>query len=414
MLAVKSKLLEKIDATPVKSAKKVALAYSGGLDSTLCAVLAKEKYKVEELIPITVDVGQGQDEMDAAIQKAHLLGITPIVIDAKEEFAALWLSKAIQANSNYEGYPVSTSMTRQLIASKIAAMALKLGCDAIMEGSSGKGNDQYRMHNVFKLYAPELDVLVPVRDFDLTRGEEEELSKELGIPITEVMQGGDDKTMWCRSLASGAIGLNQPIPENAWLWWKSPAKAASQPSQVSVTFQKGVPVALDGVELPLPQIVSKLNVIAGSHGIGKIDIFEDGIMGLKSRELYEAPAAAVLLKLHHDLEQFCLTKEELDFKALVDQKWGYLVYHGSWFSPLKEALDGFIASTQANLSGTETATLFHGSIDITSRQSEQSLFFPEIRGLQSRSFNQQLCGPAAQIAGLPWEVLAKRKSKVSH
>ena len=414
MLAVKSKLLEKIDATPVKTAKKVALAYSGGLDSTLCAVLAKEKYHVEELIPITVDVGQGQDEMDAAIDKAKLLGITPVVIDAKDEFAGTWLAKAIQANSNYEGYPVSTSMTRQLIASRIAAMALKLGCDAIMEGSSGKGNDQYRMHNVFKLFAPQLDVLVPVRDFDLTRGEEEELSKELGIPITEVMQGGDDKTMWCRSLASGAIGLNQPIPDHAWLWWKPPAKAASEPSQVSITFEQGVPVALDGVELPLPQIVSKLNVIAGSHGIGKIDIFEDGIMGLKSRELYEAPAAAVLLKLHHDLEQFCLTKEELDFKALVDQKWGYLVYHGSWFSPLKEALDSFIASTQAHLSGTETATLFHGSIDITSRKSEQSLFFPEIRGLQSRSFNQQLCGPAAQIGGLPWEVLAKRNSKVSH
>jgi argininosuccinate synthase len=414
MLAVKSTLLEKIDATPVKTAKKVALAYSGGLDSTLCAVLAKEKYHVEELIPITVDVGQGQDEMDAAIQKAKLLGITPIVIDAKDEFAGTWLAKAIQANSNYEGYPVSTSMTRQLIASKIAVMALKLGCDAIMEGSSGKGNDQYRMHNVFKLFAPQLDVLVPVRDFDLTRGEEEELSMELGIPITEVMQGGDDKTMWCRSLASGAIGLNQPIPDHAWLWWKPPAQVASEPTQVSVTFEHGVPVALDGVELPLPQIVSKLNVIAGSHGIGKIDIFEDGIMGLKSRELYEAPAAAVLLKLHHDLEQFCLTKDELDFKALVDQKWGYLVYHGSWFSPLKEALDGFISSTQAHLNGTETATLFHGSVDITARQSVESLFFPEIRGLQSRSFNQQLCGPAAQIGGLPWEVLAKRKSKVAH
>jgi len=414
MLAVKSKLLEKIDATPVKTAKKVALAYSGGLDSTLCAVLAKEKYHVEELIPITVDVGQGQDEMDAAIQKAKLLGITPIVIDARDEFAGTWLAKAIQANSNYEGYPVSTSMTRQLIASKIAALALKLGCDAIMEGSSGKGNDQYRMHNVFKLFAPQLEVLVPVRDFDLTRGEEEELSKELGIPITEVMQGGDDKTMWCRSLASGAVGLNQPIPDHAWLWWKPPAKVASEPGQVSIIFEQGVPVALDGVELPLPQIVSTLNVIAGSHGIGKIDIFEDGIMGLKSRELYEAPAAAVLLKLHHDLEQFCLTKEELDVKALVDQKWGYLVYHGFWFSPLKEALDGFIGSTQAHLNGTETATLFHGSIDITARQSPESLFFPEIRGLQSRSFNQQLCGPAAQIAGLPWEVLAKRNSKVSH
>lgn len=414
MLAVKSKLLEKIDATPVKTAKKVALAYSGGLDSSLCAVLAKEKYQVEELFPITVDVGQGQDEMDAAIQKAKVLGITPIVIDAKQEFAEIWLSKAIQANSNYEGYPVSTSMTRQLIASKIAALALKLGCDAIMEGSSGKGNDQYRMHNVFKLFAPQLDVLVPVRDFDLTRGEEEELSKELGIPITEVMQGGDDKTMWCRSLASGAIGLNQPIPENAWLWWKPPAKTKPTPTQISVTFDHGVPTSLDGQPLPLPEIVSTLNVIAGSHGIGKIDIFEDGIMGLKSRELYEAPAAAVLLKLHHDLEQFCLTKEELEFKTIVDQKWGYLVYHGAWFSPLKDALDSFIATTQVHVRGTVVATLFHGSVDIDTRQSNQSLFFPEIRSLQSRSFNQQLCGPAAQIAGLPWEVLAKRAVKVAH
>jgi len=414
MLAFKSKVLEKIEATPVKTAKKVALAYSGGLDSSLCAVLAKEKYNVEELLPITVDVGQGQDEMDAAIQKAKVLGITPIVVDVKDEFANNWLAKAIQANSNYGGYPVSTSMTRQLIASKIAVLALQLGCDAIMEGSSGKGNDQYRMHNVFKLFAPQLDVLVPVRDFDLTRGDEEELSKELGIPITEVMQGGDDKTLWCRSLASGAIGLNQPIPENAWLWLKSPAKQKSTPTQVSMTFDHGVPVALDGTKMSLPEIVATLNVIAGNHGIGKIDIFEDGIMGLKSRELYEAPAAAVLLKLHHDLEQFTLTKEELDFKAGVDQKWAYLVYHGAWFSPLKAALDAFIETTQEQVSGTVIANLFHGTIDLESRQSKHSLFFPEIRGLQSRSFNQQLCGPAAQIGGLPWEVLAKRNAKVAN
>jgi len=414
MLAFKSKVLEKIEATPVKTAKKVALAYSGGLDSSLCAVLAKEKYQVEELLPITVDVGQGQDEMEAAIQKAKVLGITPIVVDVKDEFANDWLARAIQANSNYGGYPVSTSMTRQLIASKIAVLALQLGCDAIMEGSSGKGNDQYRMHNVFKLFAPQLDVLVPVRDFDLTRGDEEELSKELGIPITEVMQGGDDKTLWCRSLASGAIGLNQPIPENAWLWLKSPAKQKSMPTKVSVTFDHGVPVALDGTKMPLPEIVAKLNVIAGNHGIGKIDIFEDGIMGLKSRELYEAPAAALLLKLHHDLEQFTLTKEELDFKAGVDQKWAYLVYHGAWFSPLKAALDAFIETTQEQVSGTVTANLFHGTIDLESRQSNHSLFFPEIRGLQSRSFNQQLCGPAAQIGGLPWEVLAKRNAKVAN
>src|SRR5207245_40630 len=245
------------------------------------AALAKDKYRVEDLFPITVDVGQGQDEMEAAIQKASVLGITPIVVDAKEDIANLWLSKAIQANSNYEGYPVSTSMTRQLIASKIASLALKLGCDAVMEGSSGKGNDQYRMHNVFKLFAPKLDVLVPVRDFDLTRGEEEELSTELGIPITDVMQGGDDKTMRSRSLAAG-VGL----------------------------------------------------------------------------------------ALHHDLEEFWLNKEELESKSLGDQKWGYLVYHGAWFSPLEEALDAFIQTTQAHVSGTETATLSHGTIDLESRQSD--------------------------------------------
>ena len=412
MLAVKSPLLQKIENTQVASARRVALAYSGGLDSSLCAVLAREKYQVETLYPITVDVGQGDDEMQAALDKARVLNLSPIVIDAREEFATEWLTRAIQANSSYEGYPVSTSMTRQLIARKIALKALELGCDAIMEGSSGKGNDQYRMHNVFKFFAPQLNVLVPVRDFDLTRGEEEEISKQLGIPITEVMQGGDDKTMWCRSLASGAIGLNQAIPENAWLWWKPPGKTQAHPSHVAVTFQEGIPTALNGSPLPLPALVQQLNGIAGAHGIGKIDIFEDGIMGLKSRELYEAPAATVLLALHRDLEGFTLTKEELDFKALVDHKWAALVYHGAWFSPLKSALDGFIGVVQKQVSGTIEADLFQGSVDITSRQSEHALFFPEIRGLQSRSFNQQLCGPAAQIAGLPWEVLAKRAAKL--
>ena len=412
MLAVKSPLLQKIENTQVAGARRVALAYSGGLDSSLCAVLAREKYQVEALYPITVDVGQGDDEMQAALDKARVLNLSPIVIDAREEFATEWLTRAIQANSSYEGYPVSTSMTRQLIARKIALKALELGCDAIMEGSSGKGNDQYRMHNVFKLFAPQLNVLVPVRDFDLTRGEEEEISKQLGIPITEVMQGGDDKTMWCRSLASGAIGLNQAIPENAWLWWKPPGKTQAHPSHVAVTFQEGVPTALNGSPLPLPALVQQLNGIAGAHGIGKIDIFEDGIMGLKSRELYEAPAATVLLALHRDLEGFTLTKEELDFKALVDHKWAALVYHGAWFSPLKAALDGFIGVIEKQVSGTIEADLFQGSVDITSRRSDHALFFPEIRGLQSRSFNQQLCGPAAQIAGLPWEVLAKRAAKL--
>lgn len=413
MLATANALLQKIASTPVKTVKKVALAYSGGLDSSLCAALARDRYRVEELIPITVDVGQGDEEMQVAVEKARVLGIEPVIIDAREEFATQWLPRAIQANSSYEGYPVSTSMTRQLIAKKVAQLALERGCDAIMEGSSGKGNDQYRMHNVFKLFAPHLEILVPVRDFDLTRDEEEEICRELGIPVTEVIQGGDDKTLWCRSLASGAIRLQQQVPDSAWIWWKPVTQAPETPTVVTVAFEQGVPVALNGTPMGLQALIAELNVLAGQHGIGKIDIFEDGIMGLKSRELYEAPAAAVLLKLHHDLEQFCLTKEEVQYKAGVDRQWAYLVYHGAWFHPLKAALDAFIAKTQEVVNGSVTVELFKGSIDLKQRESAYALFFPEIRGLQSRSFNQQLCGPAAQIGGLPWEVLAKREARVT-
>ncbi len=413
MLATASGLLEKIASTPVKTLKRVALAYSGGLDSSLCAALAHQRYHVEELIAVTVDVGQGDEEMQVAVQKAKVLGIEPVIIDAKEEFATEWLPKAIQANSSYEGYPVSTSMTRQLIAKKVAQLALARGCDAIMEGSSGKGNDQYRMHNVFKLFAPQLEIVVPVRDFDLTRDEEEEICRELGIPVTEVMQGGDDKTLWCRSLASGAIRLQQEVPDNAWIWWKPLTQVPETPTEVAVTFQQGVPVALNGKPMGLQALIGELNILAGQHGIGKIDIFEDGIMGLKSRELYEAPAAFVLLKLHHDLEQFCLTKEEVQYKSDVDRQWAHLVYHGAWFHPLKDALDAFIATTQQVVNGSVTADLFKGTIDLKRRESDYALFFPEIRGLQSRSFNQQLCGPAAQIGGLPWEVLARRQAKLA-
>lgn len=209
-----SEILEKINSTPIQKGQKVAVAFSGGLDSSLAIPLLKHIYEAKEIIPITIDVGQGEEEIKEMYEKAAELGIQPIMIDAKEEFSKEWLSKAIQANSDYNGYPVSTSMTRQLVARIIALKAKELGCDAILEGSTGKGNDQYRMHNVFKLFAPKLDVLVPVRDFNLTRLEEQLLCTHWGVPVTEQIVGGDDKTLWCRSIASGAIDLNQPIPDN--------------------------------------------------------------------------------------------------------------------------------------------------------------------------------------------------------
>src|SRR5438105_4115715 len=383
--------LHKIASVDVPQGKHIALAYSGGLDSTLCVKLSQLKYHARGLTAITVDVGQGEVQIEQSSERAVTLRISPLVVDAKQEFTEQWLSKAIQANSDYSGYPVSTSMTRQLIAAHVAQKALELGCDALMEGSSGKGNDQYRMHNVFSLFAPGLSIFVPVRDFDLTRGEEQLLMEHFGMPVEEVIAGGDDKTMWCRSIASGGIGLTTELPDSIWMWLVPPQKAPDKPTTIKLTWQNGLPVALNGEPLPLDTIIEQLNVIGGANGIGKIDIFEDGIMALKSREIYEAPAAKILLKLHRDLEQYCLTKEEIQLKRQMDAHWSRMVYHGEWFHPLKDAIDAFIATTQKAVNGEYVVELYKGNIDIRERSSSSGLFFPDVRSITSPTLHHTEC-----------------------
>lgn len=402
----------KIENTPVPQVNKVALAYSGGLDSSLAIALLRRKYKVDEIVAINVDVGQGEEEISEALSKAKILECDVTQTDAKEEFTTEWLTKAIRANSSYNGYPVSTSMTRQLVARIVAEEGVKRGCDALMEGSTGKGNDQYRMHNVFKMFAPDLEVLVPVRDFDLTRAEEEALCRAWGVPVTETISGGDDKTMWCRSIASGAIDLNQELPDDIWMWLAPPEKAPDVPEIVTLRFVEGVPVELNDKERPLDEILAELNIVAGRNGVGLIDMFEDGIMSLKSREIYEAPAALVILKLHADLEGQCLTKEEVQYKKDIDAHWAHMVYHGEWYHPLKEALDAFIATTQMVVNGWYKVKLYKGNITIVERQSDTSLFTPEIRSIKARGFDQRWCANAAKVRGLPFEILAKRQSKL--
>lgn len=405
------KILKKINETPTPEVNKVAVAYSGGLDSSLSIELLRRKYKAKTILPITIDVGQGEEEILESKRKAKVLKINPLFFDLRKEFTEVWIARAIQANSDYLGYPVSTSMTRQIVARKVAEVALAKGCDAILEGSSGKGNDQYRMHNVFKMFAPDLKILVPVRDFDLTRLEEEQLCRAWGIPVTEMISGGDDKTMWCRSIASGAIDLNQPLPDGIWMWYRPPEKAPDQPAYLTLEFEKGIPVKLNGKRRPLGEIIPELNVIGGTHSIGKIDMFEDGIMDLKSREIYEAPAATIILKLHRDLEQLCLTKDEIQFKKGIDQKWAYLMYHGMAYHPLRYDLDAFIETSQKVVNGKYKIKLYKGNIDILYRESKTSLFTPEIRSIKATGFDQRRCADAAFIRGLPFEILAKRKTK---
>ena len=400
--------LKKIDNFAGPTYNRAALAFSGGVDSALCVELLRRIYKVKEIIAITVDVGQGDGEVKTCIDVATKLGIKPIAINAKDIFSKEWLTKAIQANSSYNGYPVSTSMTRQLIAQKVAIKAKELGCDVLVEGSTGKGNDQYRMHNVFSYFAPKIDVLAPIRDFDLSRHEELALCKAWDIPVHEQIVGGDDKTLWCRSIASGAIGLNQKISSDVWMWLKQDEKMVQDGKEVVITFDKGIPVALDDKKLPLVDIINQLNVLGGACGIGIIDIIEDGIMGLKSHELYEAPAATIILTAKKDLEQLCLTKEEIQYKKNIDATWAYLVYHGMWFHPLKQALDAFIEKTQEVLCGVYKIKLNKGVISIVERTSSYSLFFPHIRSITSDAFNQKQCKDAAKIIGLPFDVLALR------
>jgi argininosuccinate synthase len=404
-------ILKKIEKTETPKVNKVAVAYSGGLDSSLAIELLRRKYRAKMILPITLDVGQGEEEVLESKRKAKALKIKPLFFDLRNEFTEIWIARAIQANSDYLGYPVSTSMTRQIVARKVAEVARAKGCDAILEGSSGKGNDQYRMHNVFKMFAPQLKILVPVRDFDLTRLEEEALCRAWDVPVTEIITGGDDKTMWCRSIASGAIDLNQALPDDIWMWYRPVEKSPDEPSFVTLEFEKGIPTKLNDKRKPLGEIIPALNAIGGMHSIGKIDMFEDGIMDLKSREIYEAPGATIILKLHRDLEQFCLTKDEIQFKKGIDQKWAYLIYHGMAYHPLRYDLDAFIETSQKVVNGKYKIKLFKGNVEIVNRESKTSLFSPEIRSIKTTGFDQRRCADAAFVRGLPFEILAKRKTK---
>jgi len=391
---------------PIPQCKKVALAFSGGLDSTLAIRLLQEYYGAEEVLAVTVNVGLTDREIEDCRSKAELLGVPWEMMEATDEFAERWIARAIRANSDYEGYPVATSMTRQLIARKVAEYAVAQGCDGICEGSTGKGNDQYRMANVFAIFAPELAVIVPVREFDFTRQQEKELSEYYQIPFKAGI--GDDLTMWCRSIGSGEVdNLQMRIPEEEYVWYQFPENAPDEPQEIEVVFEEGLPVRCDDVT-GLANIIQYLNDVAGRHAIGKIDMFEDGLIALKSREVYEAPAATVILKLHRDLEQLCLTKEQVQNKPNIERLWAYQVYHGAWFHPFTEDCAAFIESSQWAVNGTYRVSLYKGNIDIIGRETETGLFAPELRSLATSSFKQPDSGPATKIHALQYKIVSMR------
>jgi len=394
-------------------AKKVAVAYSGGLDSALALKLLPEYYGAEEVLAVTCNVGLTEAELEEARSKAELCGVPWYLIECTDEFVNDFITRAIYANSSYEGYPVATSMTRQLIARRVAEFAVAQGCDAICEGSTGKGNDQYRMNNVFSMFAPDLTVIVPVRDFNFTRAQEKELSAQYGIPFKPGI--GDDLTMWCRSIGSGEVdNLQMRIAQEDYLWWKYPENAPDRPTELEIEFVEGLPVRVTSdseTVSGLADIIHYLNRVGGENAIGKIDMFEDGMIGLKSREVYEAPAATIILTLHRDLEQLCLTKEQIQFKPQVERQWAYMVYHGGWYHPVTEDCAAFCANSQWAVNGKYRVLLYKGSLDILSRESSTGLFAPHLRSLATAGWDQRESGPATKIHAMQYKILAKRGLK---
>lgn len=387
-----SKLLQRINQVEVPEIKKAILAYSGGMDSTLCIELLRRIYKTKEIKLVLYDIGQGADEISRAINFAGELNIHEVeTVDLKTAFSE-HISSAIRANASYRGYPIAAPIAKQLIAMELAKFAAKEDYDYIVEGSSGKGNDQFRMAKPISYFAPQVSVIAPVRDLNLTRGEEKDLCDYWGVPYNKVLpDGGDDVTIWCRSIASGGFNIDSEIPESVWNYVKNPqgSDTPDQPETLTLGFDIGIPVSINQTSGSLFEIIKAVNKIAGNHGIGRIDIVEDNIFGLKGREIYEASGAVIILKAHSELEYLCLTAEELEFKKLVEAKWLEMIYKGNLFHPLITALNAFIIDTQKNVSGEIEMSLFKGAIQILSRNSSKSLFSKKLRNLNESSWDQK-------------------------
>ena len=360
----------------------VALAFSGGLDTTVCVPLLKEEYGFDEVIGVTVDVGQPSYEFDEAEETAEALGLDHYVVDATEEFADLCL-QAVKANADYQGYPLGTALARPVIAKAILDVAEQQGCAAIAHGCTGKGNDQLRFEAVWR--DSDLEVIAPIRELGLTREWENEYAQEKGLPV----EGGDggrysiDTNLWSRSIEGSELEDPSTIPEDdIYLWTDNPSGKDAE--LVDIEFEDGEAVAVDGEELGSVELIEQLNEQAGAHGVGRTDMMEDRMLGLKVRENYEHPAATVLLAAHEALEGLVLTAEEREFKQQVDQQWSQKGYQGLVDAPLTGALEAFIDDTQERVTGSVTVKLEGGHCRAVSRDSEYSVYSES-----AASFNEE-------------------------
>jgi len=366
---------------------RVALAFSGGLDTTVCVPLLEEEYGYDDVIGVTVDVGQPAAEFDEAEETAEALGLEHYVVDAREEFADLCLD-SVRANATYQGYPLGTALARPVIAEAILDVAEEQGCTGIAHGCTGKGNDQLRFEAVWR--NSDLEVIAPVRELGLTREWEQEYAAEKDLPV-EAGDGGVwsiDENIWSRAVEGGKLeNPNYEPPADIYEWTAEPEGETT----IEIAFEEGVPVAVDGEAMDPVPLIQHLNEYAGGYGIGRTDVMEDRMLGLKVRENYEHPAATVLLTAHQALEDLVLTKNERSFKKGIEQEWSEKAYQGLVFAPVVDALNAFVDETQDVVTGTATVKVSGGNCRVVARDSEYAVYSEEMA-----SFNTEDVAGIAQ------------------
>ncbi len=363
--------------------KKVALAYSGGLDTSIIIPWLRDQYGCE-VVAVCGDIGQGAEELDGIEEKARKSGASEVYVDdMREEFVRDYVWPMVRAGAVYEDkYLLGTSIARPLLAKRQVEVALETGCDALSHGCTGKGNDQVRFELTYKAWAPHLPVIAPWRLWDIhSREDAIDYAAAHNIPIdaTKAKIYSRDRNLWHLSHEGGELEDPANAPSEAvWTWTVAPDDAPQAPARVAVGFEKGVPVSVDGENLSVATIVEKLNAIGAEHGIGRVDLVENRFVGMKSRGCYETPGGSIIMAAHRELEALTLDRATSHYKQKLALDYADLVYNGQWFTPLREALDGFVAKTQETVTGEVTLQLSKGRIDVVSRKSPYSLYSMDI------------------------------------
>jgi argininosuccinate synthase len=398
-------------------AENIVLAYSGGLDTSIIIPWLKENYSYD-VIAFVGDVGQG-DDLDAVVEKAYKTGASKVVVeDLREEFLNQYVFPALKAGAVYEHkYLLGTSLARPVLAKHQVEVALREGASALTHGCTGKGNDQVRFELAYQALAPELKVIAPWREWRLKSREDcLDYAEKHGIPVSASREKihSRDRNLWHISHEGGELedAANAPLP-STWQLTRSPQDAPHREEQVAIGFEKGVPVSVNGMKLDPIALVELVNEIAARNAVGRVDLVENRFVGIKSRGCYETPGGTLLVTAHRELEALCLERDLMHFKQHVALKYGELVYFGLWFTPLREALDAFVESTQKNITGTIKLSLYKGNISIVSRESEHSLYRTDLSSFtMGEGYDQKDAEGFIRILGLPARSRARSREEV--